>query len=69
MNMPLSEDEKKYFEEKFNNLESKIDVALQYGPKITELQVEMQRRPTTLQVISACAFFLGLGITMGSAVI
>lgn len=67
--MPLSQEERAYFEEKFKNLGEKIDAALKYGTRIGALEVEITKRPTTLQVIKACGFFLVLGIALGAALI
>ena len=67
--MALTSDEKAYFDERFKRIDEKIDVALTYGPEITNLKIQMQKRPTTVQVLMACSFFLGLGITLGAAII
>lgn len=67
--MALSESEKKYFDEKFNNLNAKVDAALRYGRRINSLEIQMERRPTIVQVILACGFFLTIGFTLGAAII
>mgnify|MGYP006275656859 CR=1 FL=1 len=66
--MALTDDERRYFDEKFKNLNDKVGSALQYGKRINALEIQMERRPTIVQVILACGFFLATGITLGATI-
>lgn len=65
--MSLSDDEKMYFDEKFRNINDKLVVLKDFGKRINALEIGMEKRPTIVQIIMVCGFFLGLGITLGAA--
>ena len=67
MNMPLSKEERMYFDEKFNNISEKLKALVELSTRVTQLEIGIEKRPTTFQVIVACGFFLGLGVTLGAA--
>lgn len=66
--MPLTEDERMYFDEKFNNINEKLRVIADNTIRLNRLEIDMSKRPTTTQVIMACGFFLCLGVTLGAAI-
>lgn len=67
MKMPLSREERMYFDEKFNNINEKLKVITDLSIRVGKLEVGIEKRPTITQVIAACGFFLALGITLGAA--
>lgn len=67
--MPLSKDEKAYFDEKFKNLEGKVDAALKFGGRINDLEVEMGKRPTINQLLAACTATASLATIITSLIL
>lgn len=74
--MALTKDERKWLDEKFTNLHNRInDMGLEvnrqrdFETKINNLQVEVEKRPTMAQLLTATATSFGLGLSfMGIAV-
>jgi hypothetical protein len=64
--MSLTEDERRYLDEKFKSLHKRLDEFAGLIPRVNHLEIEVSKRPTTIQVIAACGFFLSLGIIIGS---
>lgn len=71
MSGEVNEDFKKYLDEKFNNLNEKIDKALRFESRINRLEAEnsqlkeaLNSRPTVYQVIGGLSvvLFLAIGI-------
>lgn len=74
--MALTKEERDWLEEKFNGVHSRIDTMGEdvnrhrdFETHITNLRVEIEKRPTMVQLLAATAMAFGLGLSfMGVAV-
>lgn len=73
--MALTDDERKYFDEKFDNVNKRIDAAFsqihlnaQENKRIQNLEVEMGKRPTVFQLLAACAATFTIAISFAGLI-
>ncbi|MEQ9309689.1 MAG: hypothetical protein RLN90_09555 [Balneolaceae bacterium] len=71
----VNEDFKRYLDEKFNNLNEKIDKALRFESRINKLEAEnstlkeqLNSRPTIFQMVTAAGAVLTLSIGIATLI-
>ncbi len=62
--MALTDDEKKYLDEKFESLQRQMSALFRGMESVNDLKVEVAKRPTIFQLLAACATTFTIAIAI-----